>query len=144
MPSPLEARTTQARIAELVGAGVPKDVAEDVAVLPLLGAAPEVVLLAEAEKVAVDAAAHAYFAMGALIGLDRLRALAGNIATADHWDRLALRRIIDDLYMAQRLLTSEALKRMRPGTGQLDGAAAVRSWAKLRAGDIEQTANFLE
>jgi NAD-specific glutamate dehydrogenase len=42
------------------------------------------------------------------------------------------------------LLTSEALKRMRPGTGQLDGAAAVRSWAKLRAGDIEQTANFLE
>ena len=25
----------------------------------------------------------------------------------------------------------------------LDGAAAVRSWAKLRQGDVEQTANFL-
>ena len=75
--SPLDARTTEARIAELTRAGVPKDVAEDVAILPVLGAAPEIVLLAETKKVAVDFAAHAYFAMGALIGLDRLRVLAG-------------------------------------------------------------------
>jgi len=81
--------------------------------------------------------------MGALIGIDRLRALAGEIAGTDHWDRLALRRIVDDLYMAQRLLTAEALQRMRPGSGQRDGAAAVRSWAKLRQADIEQIANFL-
>ena len=142
--SPLEARMTEARIEELTRAGVPKDVAEDVAVLPLLGAAPEVVLLAETEKVAVDSAARAYFAMGALIGLDRLRALASSIVSTDHWDRLALRRIVDDLYRAQRLLTAEALQTMRPGSGQFDGAAAVRSWAKLRVSDIEQTANFLE
>ena len=77
----------------------------------MLGAAPEIVLLAENKKVAVDFAAHAYFAMGALIGLDQLRALAGQIVSADHWDRLALRRIVDDLYMAQRLLTAEALQR---------------------------------
>jgi glutamate dehydrogenase len=142
--SPLEARTTEARIEELTRAGVPKDVAEDVAILPLLGAAPEVVLLAESEKVSVDAAARAYFAMGALIGLDRLRALAGRIVSADHWDRLALRRIVDELYRAQRLLTAEALQRMKPGSGPLEGAAAARSWAKLRASDVEQTVNFLE
>jgi len=141
--SPLEARLTEARIAEFTRAGVPLDVAEDVAILPLLGAAPEIVLLSETEKVAVDFAAHSYFAMGALIGIDRLRALAGEIAGTDHWDRLALRRIVDDLYMAQRLLTAEALQRMRPGSGQRDGAAAVRSWAKLRQADIEQIANFL-
>ncbi len=141
--SPLEARATEARIAEFTRAGVPLDVAEDVAILPVLGAAPEIVLLAEAEKVAVDFAAHAYFAMGSLIGLDQLRALAGQIVSADHWDRLALRRIVDDLYMAQRLLTAEALQRMHPETGQRDGAAAVRSWAKLRQSDVDQTANFL-
>ena len=50
--SPLEARMTEARIAEFTRAGVPLDVAEDVAILPLLGAAPEIVLLAETEKVA--------------------------------------------------------------------------------------------
>jgi glutamate dehydrogenase len=141
--SPLEARTTEARIEDLVRAGVPKDLAEDAAILPLLGAAPEVVLLAETEKVSVDAAAHAYFAMGALIGLDRLRALAGGIVSTDHWDRLAVRRIVDDLYRAQRLLTAEAIQRMQAGAGAFDGAAAVRSWAKLRASDVEQTANFL-
>ena len=141
--SPLEARITEARIEELTRAGVPKELAEEVAILPLLGAAPEVVLLAETEKVAVDSAAHAYFAMGALIGLDRLRALTGSIVSADHWDRLALRRIVDDLYRAQRLLTAEAIQRMQAGDGTLDGAAAVRSWAKLRLSDVEQTANFL-
>jgi glutamate dehydrogenase len=140
--SPLEARLTEARIAELSRAGVPLDVAEDVAILPLLGAAPEVVLLAETEKVPVDKSAQAYFAMGALIGLDRLRALAGNIGSNDHWDRLALRRITDDLYMAQRLLAAEALQRGRAAK-EADGLAAVRTWAKLRQGDVEQTANFL-
>ena len=141
--SPLEATSTEARIAELTSAGVPRDVAEDVAVLPLLGAAPEIVLLSETEKVPVDFAAHSFFAMGSLIGLDRLRALAGKIASADHWDRLALRRIVDDLYMAQRLLTAEALQRMHPEAGARDGAAAVRSWAKLRQDDVDQVSNFL-
>ena len=31
----------------------------------------------------------------------------------------------------------------RPETEPLDGAAAVRSWAKLRVSDVDQTANFL-
>jgi glutamate dehydrogenase len=144
--SPLEARLTEARIVELTRAGVPLDLAEDVATLPLLGAAPEVVLLAETEKVPMDRAAQTYFAMGALIGLDRFRALAGQIVSTDHWDRLALRRIIDDLYMAQRLLAAEALQRTRSdakGAAQPDGTAAVRAWAKLRQRDVEQTANFL-
>jgi glutamate dehydrogenase len=140
--SPLEARMTEARIAEFTRAGVPLDVAEDVAILPLLGAAPEVVLLAETEKVSVDKAAETYFAVGALIGIDRLRALAERIVSTDHWDRLALRRIIDDLYMAQRLLGAEAL-RLAGDAKPADGTSAVRSWAKLRQSDVDQTANFL-
>ena len=42
------------------------------------------------------------------------------------------------------VLTAEVLQHMKPDSGQFDGAAAVRSWAKLRLSDIEQTANFLE
>ncbi len=95
--SHLEAGAAETRIAALQKAGVPLDVAEDVAVLPLLAAVPEIVLLAQTRGVSPTEAARVYFAMGALVGLDRLRALAGRIVTADHWDRLALRRIIDDL-----------------------------------------------
>jgi glutamate dehydrogenase len=138
--SPLEAEAAESRIATFQKAGVPLDVAEDVAVLPLLGAVPEIVLLAQTRGVSAGDAARVYFAMGALVGLDRLRALAGRIVTADHWDRLALRRIIDDLYSAQRLLAGDALLRV----AHLPvGTNATEAWAKLRSQEIERTASFL-
>jgi glutamate dehydrogenase len=138
--SPLEAEAAESRIATFQKAGVPLDVAEDVAVLPLLGAVPEIVLLAQTRGVSAGDAARVYFAMGALVGLDRLRALAGRIVTADHWDRLALRRIIDDLYSAQRLLAGDALLRV----AHLPvGTNATEAWAKLRAQEMERTASFL-
>jgi glutamate dehydrogenase len=144
--SPLETKTIEARITALQQAGVPIDVAEDAGVLPLLGAAPEIVLLSEKASVPVDAAAGAYFALGAALGLDRLRALAGEIAPADHWDRLALRRTVDDLYAAQRMLAAAALKEGPALSGSAtrsEGAAAVKSWAKIREEDIGRTAKFL-
>jgi glutamate dehydrogenase len=143
--SPLESRSVEVRIETFTHAGVPVDVAEDVAILPLLAAAPEIVLLAEAEKVAIDSGARAYFSMGALMGLDRLRALAADIVSADHWDRLALRRIVDDLFTAQRLLSAEALRRAREAgdKGPVDGGGAIRAWTKLRQADIERTNDFL-
>jgi glutamate dehydrogenase len=142
--SPLEAKTIEGRIAQFQQAGVPLDVAEDAGVLPLLGAAPEVVLLAETSGIAVNAAAAAYFAAGAVAGLDRLRALASEIAPSDHWDRLSLRRTVDDLYAAQRLLAGAALKADsgRAATRQ-QGAAAVQAWAKAREEELGRTAKFL-
>ncbi len=136
--SRIEAEAVEARIAKLSAAGVPKDVAEDVAVLPLLAAVPEIVLLADRQNVPAEDAARTYFAVGASIGLDRLRALAGRIVTADHWDRLALRRINDDLFSAQRLLAADALK-LTPE----NPAGAADIWSKQRAADIERTLSFL-
>jgi glutamate dehydrogenase len=145
--SPLEGRITEARIGELQAAGVPEDIAEDVAVLPLLGAAPEIVLLGQNRNVPVDAAAGAYFQVGAIVGFDRIRVLSSQVPAADHWDRLALRRIADDLYAAQRCLAADAL--LRAGDQIKDGdrargAAAVRSWATSRRQDIDRIHAFLE
>ena len=137
--SPLEAASVEARIAAFTKAGVPLDVAEDAAILPLLGAVPEIILLAETEGVSAESAGQAYFAMGSLVGLDRLRSLAVRIAATDHWDRLALRRIVDDLYSAQRQLAGEALGRAK---GQAP-AEAVKTWAEIRRQDVERTVSFL-
>ena len=137
--SQLEADTVNSRIVAYTKAGVPKDVAEDVAVLPLLAAVPEIILLGEAQNVPAETAARTYFAVGALVGLDRLRANANRIAVADHWDRLALRRIVDDLFSAQRLLACDALAH---GKGSAD-QAALDGWAKQRSAEIGRTANFL-
>jgi glutamate dehydrogenase len=136
--SRIEADAIEARIAKLEAAGVPHDVAEDAGVLPLLAAVPEIVLLADRQAVAAEAAARTYFAVGALTGLDRLRALAGKITAVDHWDRLALRRINDDLFSAQRLLAADALKR-----STANPEAAAEAWSRQRSPEIERTLNFL-
>jgi glutamate dehydrogenase len=136
--SHIEAEAVEQRIANFEKAGVPKDVAEDAAVLPLLAAVPEIILLSEQQNVPAETAARVYFAIGAAVGLDRLRALAARIPAADHWDRLALRRITDDLFSAQRLLACDALAR-----GKTQPDSAVENWIKLRQADIERTVSFL-
>ena len=125
-------------IMEFVNAGVPFELAEDIAILPLLGAVPEIIMLSQTQRVSAWDAARIYFAAGATVGLDRLRALAARIPTADHWDRLALRRILDDLYAAQRTISAEVLS-----AGGSEGAAAVEIWRKRRRDDVERTLNFL-
>ena len=144
--SAYEAQATEARIAELQKADVPLEVAEDVAVLPLLGAVPEIVLLSQMHNVPVDAAAGAYFAIGALVGLDRLRGLAARISVTEHWDRLAIRRMVDDLFASQRVLASEAIGNAPDALKRADrakGAEAAQSWATTRQDDLQRAQTFL-
>ncbi len=144
--SPYEAHDTEARIAELTKAGAPLEMAEDVAVLPLLSAAPEIVQLAFSRALDIDLVAGAYFAIGESVGLDRLRGLASRIVAIEHWDRLAIRRIRDDLFAGQRALTAHALVKFegdKTDTTREDGAAAVKVWAEAHAEMLSRTREFL-
>ncbi|HEY4123829.1 MAG TPA: NAD-glutamate dehydrogenase, partial [Rhizomicrobium sp.] len=140
--SEYEAQDTEARIADLQKAGAPLDVAEDVAVLPLMGSAPEIALLAHNRGLSIDLVAGAYFAIGETVGLDRLRGLASRIVSLEHWDRLAIRRIVDDLFAGQRALTAQALEGSKTGTSE-DGAKAVADWAKAHDDTVARTRAFL-
>jgi glutamate dehydrogenase len=142
--SPYEATDTEGRIRHLQEVGAPLDVAEDVAVLPLMSSAPEIAQLARARGLGVDLVAGAYFAMGATVGIDRLRGLAARISATQHWDRLAIRRIADDLFAGQRALTAEALEGMKPDSDRNDGANAVRAWATSRGETLERAKGFLD
>ncbi len=143
--SPFDAADTEARIAELQAAGAPLDVAEDVAVLKLMSSAPEIAALARARTLSVDLVAGAYFAMGAAVGIDRLRGLAARIGAKEHWDRLAIRRIADDLFAGQRALTAEALSALDTGkTTRADGAEAVKAWSDARAETLARAKSFLD
>ncbi|HEX3429971.1 MAG TPA: NAD-glutamate dehydrogenase [Rhizomicrobium sp.] len=144
--SDYEATATERRVSELRNAGVPVDIAEDVAVLQLLGGTPEIILLAQAHALPADYVAGAYFAVGAAVGLDRLRGLANQITGHEHWDRLAVRRIVDDLYAGQRALAAEALASASRGARPLtraDGANAVKRWAAAHADALTRTRSFL-
>ncbi|HEY3779107.1 MAG TPA: NAD-glutamate dehydrogenase [Rhizomicrobium sp.] len=143
--SPYEAQATEARIAELQNSGTPFDLSEDIAVLPLLAGTPEIVLLADARGLPIDLVAGAYFAIGATVGLDRLRGLANRIAGHEHWDRLAVRRIVDDLYAGQRALAAEALASFSSSKAvtRAQGAEAVRRWEESHADALSRTRSFL-
>jgi len=144
--SPYEAAATEKRLSELRSAGIPFDLAEDVAALPLLGATPEIILLAQTRSLPVDYVAGAYFGIGAAVGLDRLRGLAGQIAGHEHWDRLAVRRIMDDLYAGQRALAAKALSetgRVDSTLTRDDGSNAARRWRDTHADALARTTTFL-
>jgi glutamate dehydrogenase len=144
--SPYEKQDTLARIAELESAGVPHELADEVGAIALMGTAPEIAQLAQQKGLSVDLVAGAYFAIGAEVGIDRLRGLSRRIVGTEHWDRLALRRLNDDLFAAQRALTSDALILLpadRAKGTRVDGRAAARAWVNAHQSALARTKAFL-
>ncbi|HEX3673191.1 MAG TPA: NAD-glutamate dehydrogenase [Rhizomicrobium sp.] len=145
--SPYEMTDTVSHIDKMEEAGVPHDLADDVAALQLWSTAPEIAQLAYARSLDIDLVAGAYFAVGAIIGLDRLRGFASRINANEHWDRLAIRRIVDDLYAGQRALTAQVLAGFegdKMDRTRADGAKAADAWAEQRADMLARTKSFLE
>jgi glutamate dehydrogenase len=122
-----------AAIAELTKAGVPDDVARDMALLAPLAAALDVALLAHDAGKDAAGVTPLYFALGAALGLDRLRSLAVRFHPPEHWDRLAIRRLLDDLSQIQRGIAGKLLA---SGTD-------VESWAKAQGDSLQRTRDFL-
>ena len=122
-----------ARIAELTVRGVPEDIARDVTLLPTLTSALDVALLAHDVALEPAKVAAIYFAVGDMLGLDHLRMLAAKFSPPDHWDRLALRRLLDDLYAAQRRIAHKLLS----------GGSSAESWAKIHGDALTRMRGFL-
>jgi glutamate dehydrogenase len=145
--SPYEMDDTVSRIKEMADAGVPEDVADDVAALSLWSTAPEIAQLAFNRNLDVDLVAGAYFAVGAIVGIDRLRGLAQRISANEHWDRLAIRRIVDDLYAGQRALTAQVLQGYendKIDRTRAEGSTAADAWAEHQADALSRTKSFLD
>ena len=121
------------RIAWLEKAGVPGDVARDASLLLALIPALDVALLAHDTGAEPGKVAPLYFGVGEKLGLDRLRSLADNFAPPEHWDRLALRRLLDDLSGAQRGIAAKLL-----ASGQ-----SAEQWAQTQAEALERNRTFL-
>ncbi|WP_343116149.1 NAD-glutamate dehydrogenase [Ostreiculturibacter nitratireducens] len=112
------------RAADLVAARVPKALAERVGALELLSGALDIVgAAAELKKPVADVAAT-YFAAGARFTLDWLRADAREVVPADHWERIALGRLISDLRSQQSAIAAAALR-----LGGNAGSECVEAWA---------------
>lgn len=123
----------QDRILRLTKVGVPEDLASDLVLLAALYAGLDIVLLAQQSGSDMDKAAEIYFPIGRQLGLDQLRNLVEDFHPPEHWDRLALRRLMDDLAAAQRAIAGRLLGR----------GATVEEWAKDNAGALGRARDFL-
>jgi glutamate dehydrogenase len=121
-----------ARRQELIGAGVPEEIASNISDLGPLTAAPDIVLVADRTGRPVGDVAATYFAASAFFGLDRIVAAAGNIPIADYFDRLALDRARDSIGDAERRLTAAMI-----GDGP-GGFGAVQRWVASRKPAVER------
>ncbi|MDZ4741379.1 MAG: NAD-glutamate dehydrogenase [Alphaproteobacteria bacterium] len=141
--SDAEGNAIRATIAELRAAGVPDELADDIGALAAIGATPDIARLSSETGKPLDMVAGAYFAASRTIGVDRLRLAAERMNLPEHWDRLAVRRLIDDLFVHQRELALRALK-TAPGNGdRASGSAAVASWAKEHHEQVDRVATLV-
>jgi glutamate dehydrogenase len=142
--SPAEAKDIEGQINHYSGAKVPLDIAEDVSVLSAAATVPDIARSARDGNFDLDFVAGGFFAMGRMLGIDRLRLVAEKMRPGEHWDRLAVRRIADDLSSFQRTLTARALRGHETGKGRSNGANAVAAWGEANAAAIEKLTSLLD
>ncbi|MFI4948923.1 MAG: NAD-glutamate dehydrogenase domain-containing protein, partial [Alphaproteobacteria bacterium] len=123
-----------ARLARLIGAGVPQPLAARVAGIVFLTTAFEIADLAPraGQPVAqgVETAARCFYGVGARFALDELRAAGRCLPTETPWQKSAVEALIDDFYALQADLAERVLK-------SADGAEdPVAAWAATRAAQL--------
>jgi len=120
------------RVAMFTDGGAPEDLARDVARLRPLTSSSDVIDLAEQAGWPLEAAARLYHAVGARFSFDRLRGAGGQLSSAVHWDRLAMRRLIEDLYASQQTLVAAMMRHAEAAGGSLRNGVESpdRDWAE--------------
>jgi glutamate dehydrogenase len=122
----LEREACDARADELEAAGVPVALARQVAACSALQCAPDIVELAHSGRMAVDAAASAYFGVGTTFGLDWLRSRIEALDSAGHWHAVARSSLREELNEVHRGLAQRVLGETR----ERDPARALTRWLK--------------
>ena len=137
--SALERTRTEARQAGLEELGAPAELARDAAMLQPLTAALDVSDLARRSAWPVHDAAMLHCVIGAEFGLDVLREAAHGLSLDQHWDRLVVRRAIEDFSEIQLRLAEAAAASIGAPDREIDPdrmLEAARAWI----GDLGQPA----
>ena len=124
----------EARAEKYKAAGAPDDIAHDVALIRALASARETVEISEQTNWPLAAALFVQHQVGEQLGLDRMRAAARDLEPRDHWDRLALQRVADDLPRQQSELAIAAILQTgnAPAANRASAQKLVSDWIAPR------------
>lgn len=125
-----QART--ARIAVLVAESVPEPLAAQIASLPALAQATDIVDIAERTKRSIAEVARIHFGADSIFGLSALAAAAGAVPATDDYERLARDRAIETLTDAHAGLTQEI-------ASGVSGADTLEGWLAERGAEADRT-----
>lgn len=98
--------------------GLPERLSHDIALMPLLGSACDIIRTAAAQKTELALTAKIYFELGEHFHLDWMRTQASYLVANDRWSIEALDGVVSGLYSAQAGLTVQILNDMN---GELGG-----------------------
>ena len=109
-----------------IRAGAPEDLASDISVQMALALGHDILKIADETGRTPKDAAATFFTIGDALRLDRLRYTAeDSLAKSDYWERLATRRLMDDLIAQQSTAARLALA---SGPDNAAGAWAAEAW----------------
>ncbi len=137
MLSPFEIEQLEYRLDADRRDGVEDTLGRSLALLEPLSSATDIIDVARYWNWTPESTAVAYFAIGAALDLDRLRFAAKNLSSDEHWERLATKRAVEDLFRQQRFLTEAAIgEALETGLRDADGQAAVDIWLQRNEREI--------
>jgi glutamate dehydrogenase len=110
------------KVAGLTGLGAPKALAQKIARVTALHQATDIIDLAGEKKAALDKTATLYFLAGERFGFEALAEGAALLASSDDWDRMATRRLTEDVRAEQKM----AVRAMMASGGE--AAKTVATW----------------
>ena len=128
--------------AALRESGVPKTLARKVAAFEVLGAAPDIVALANGKIEEIEAIGRLYFALGERFGMDWLRAAAEGLAAGGYWQELAATAFTEDLYTHQFHLAQNILDVAGGEAAVAQGV--IEAWVEARQSRVDRLNSLLD
>ncbi len=145
--SPFERRAAVRRANTWTKLGAPKAIAHSIALMRPLSVAPTLADLAAARKWPIANAAFIYHRVGGLFGFDRLRAAGASRESHDAYERLAMRRLVEDMLNEQAAIAGAVMAHARTPysleSPERD-VAAVANWSATHADVIREAKTTLE
>ncbi len=145
--SPFEQKAAVRRAAGWIKAGAPRDIAHSVALMRPLTLAATLTDLAAAQGWPLAGTAFVYHKVGGVFGFDRLRAAAGSRAAGDPYERLAVRRLIEDMLAEQAALAGAVMAFAGPAQAEEAperAASAVGAWSAAHAEPVRSAKRTVE
>ncbi len=134
--TPNLAETVKLRAAAGERDGLPKDLAEQIALMPVLSSACDIIRISLEQKTDLIETAHTYFEVGEQFHMAWLRQQARFLPSDDHWQAEATRGLVDQLFGCQAALTMRILRDTKSKSGKDQSLA--QKWLEDHTDQVKQ------